>query len=425
MSRPLPERSKYNERHIFMRGVPQYLAHVSIPKFFDKFNPTSRKICHPMNTHTTIVFGFESGSDARRAIEATTNRVIDDYRIRVELYTVWKSVRYLRETAAQHKRRTAGFLDPKSHRTERGGNATPPPALTTNNTEVKEIGELGPLSTPKLSDLGRQYPSWARMVANDEMKPPLTAPDLSHSDGRDSPASINDSPISTPHVTTATPIHTLANGAKAELRRCSTQLNEATLMLAKQVRPKPVAWITPQAQTAQAPQKDSTPASGNSPILCNTIQREDKIIPASAFGPRNYAYTSGVFESEDSTARLSNLELDDSPSEEEVPTTRTKGKGELVSAPDSEDEDYWIMSKYCALESKMRSSSDLRLASPTRWKTISIADDQQPDHIPVAPRTSGFNLIPFRGWQHMDLTERVRYRHRCVCSFCQLKARCS
>ncbi|KAH9879553.1 hypothetical protein IAQ61_001371 [Plenodomus lingam] len=257
-----PPRRRWDENHVFVKNVPQYLAKVTIPQLFEEYNLTSTKNNYPAGQITTMVFGFRNRDDARRAQEAHHNRLIDGVQLHVELYQDRKSVRYLRETADQ--KRLLGTTDKEFPSRERSLKPAKEVSLAefAGGRERKKVQDL---VTHQPSDPEFHYPTWARIVANAHTEPLSTAPDFSPGGGRDTPITIDDTPIRTPQATPSRTNMKLMNDVTVETE---TEIN---MDLANTLKTEPEIQMTPKVETASVlmrsllePRSDAEPR--NTPV---------------------------------------------------------------------------------------------------------------------------------------------------------------
>jgi hypothetical protein len=86
-----------DEHLIFVKNVPAYLATEAIPKLFAPYHPNRIKNVYPRSDTTTVVVGFETHEKASQAQQETDGMRLENFVLRVEMYSKHRSVRYLQE----------------------------------------------------------------------------------------------------------------------------------------------------------------------------------------------------------------------------------------------------------------------------------------------------------------------------------------
>jgi hypothetical protein len=91
------------EHLIFVKNVPAYMAVDAIPDLYAQYKPLRFKNVYPNGDITTLVVAFQAYDKAVQAQQDTDGMRLDNVVLRVEMYSKYRSLRFLREGRATHQ----------------------------------------------------------------------------------------------------------------------------------------------------------------------------------------------------------------------------------------------------------------------------------------------------------------------------------
>jgi hypothetical protein len=193
MARAEAHKFKGKEEHlIFVKNVPAYMAHRSIPELYKQYEPVRFKNVYPHSDITTIVIGFRTHDKAVYAQQQTDGVRLESVVLRVEKYNKHRSVRYLQEVRTKGQPLGPTYDDFEEEEEE---DQEPEP-------EPDYVLPFGP-TTEETAGVPK---TWARIAGNDRatngmmpLPPPATAFRVRQ------PTSITSTTKSTPTFAVAVP----------------------------------------------------------------------------------------------------------------------------------------------------------------------------------------------------------------------------
>ncbi|EUC48485.1 hypothetical protein COCMIDRAFT_33971 [Bipolaris oryzae ATCC 44560] len=187
-----------NDRLIFVKNVPSYVADDQVTDLFSPYRPVSYKNIYKGSNITTIVVGFRSTSDAARAQRETDGSCLGNAVIKVEMYEQRRSIRYIRDHGYDSSvpwevgEQEEGY----SYEDEQPDEEVPSKEVTAH------FSPLYPAPV-KLSSTAAQGTTWAHIASSHYTQAVTKEPAITKADSAPSPAS---TPIATPQITTAIPV---------------------------------------------------------------------------------------------------------------------------------------------------------------------------------------------------------------------------
>ncbi|KAH4405666.1 hypothetical protein HBH92_177900 [Parastagonospora nodorum] len=191
MARAEAHKFKGKEEHlIFVKNVPAYMAHRSIPDLYKQYEPVRFKNVYPHSDITTVVIGFRTHDEAVYAQQQTDGVRLESVVLRVEKYNKHRSVRYLQEVRTKGQPLGPTYDDFEEEEEE------------DQEPEPEYVLPFGP-TTEETAGVQK---TWARIAGNDRatngmmpLPPPATAFRVRH------PTSVNSTAKSTPTFAVAVP----------------------------------------------------------------------------------------------------------------------------------------------------------------------------------------------------------------------------
>lgn len=185
-----------NDRLVFVKNVPSYVADNQVAELFSPYRPVSYKNIYKGSSITTIVVGFRTMSDAARAQRETDGRCLGSAIIKVEMYEQRRSIRYIRDHGYNSTPWDVEEEEEEECEAEQPDEEVLPKEVTVH------FSPLYPAPV-KLSSTATQGTTWAHIASNQRIQGVAKAPAITKADSVPSPASTL---IATPQISTAIPV---------------------------------------------------------------------------------------------------------------------------------------------------------------------------------------------------------------------------
>ncbi|XP_014554901.1 hypothetical protein COCVIDRAFT_103790 [Bipolaris victoriae FI3] len=171
-----------NERLIFVKNVPSYVADDQVEELFSPYRPVSYKNIYKGSSITTIVVGFRTTSDAARAQRETDGKCLGSAIIRVEMYEQRRSIRYIRDHGYNSTPWDVEEDEGEEEYEEEPYEEVPPKEATAGFSPYYP-------APVKLSSTAAQGTTWAHIASRQHTQGVTNAPAITKADSAPSPAS--------------------------------------------------------------------------------------------------------------------------------------------------------------------------------------------------------------------------------------------
>ncbi|EUC30343.1 hypothetical protein COCCADRAFT_104123 [Bipolaris zeicola 26-R-13] len=234
-----------NERLIFVKNVPSYVADDQVEELFSPYRPVSYKNIYKGSSITTIVVGFRTTSDAARAQRETDGKCLGSAIIRVEMYEQRRSIRYIRDHGYNSTPWDVEEDEGEEEYEEEPYEEVPPKEATAGFSPYYP-------APVKLSSTAAQGTTWAHIASRQHTQGVTNAPAITKADSAPSPAS---TPIATPQIPTVIPVKPIE--AEAQVTQPSSPVaavspsNNTTIAISE-----PAAHDEPSSDGAHEPESE-------------------------------------------------------------------------------------------------------------------------------------------------------------------------